>query len=284
MRCGPAQKRSSSVGGTAITRNRGGFAFDPATSSWRTVAAAPVDIDGAVAGVDRVGTDRVGRREVRRHVGIALAQRTTLQPTHGAGSPMRQSGSTWRAESGPVPSSSCSGRSLIRGTTHRRRPRLARPTIRPRTRGARSLHRTSPLRPTRRSGRAIAWWLTTTLWKAQAYTPSTDSWKPLHDVPFEPSECYPDGAIVGTQVFAFGCGYVATLDAGSDAWRKVQGGIGNETIEANAGTYELWRFATLVPAGDVLFLPAEGITVKNGAPCYGCSGSPTSLWAYRPAG
>ena len=55
------------------------------------------------------------------------------------------------------------------------------------------------------------------------------------------------------------------------------------TVDANAGSYQLWRFADLIPAESVVFLDASGITVnKNGVPCYGCSGSPTSFWVYRP--
>ena len=43
-------------------------------------------------------------------------------------------------------------------------------------------------------------------------------------------------------------------------------------------------FATLVPAGEVLFLSAEGLTVTTGGePCFGCAGSPTSFWSYRPS-
>jgi len=57
------------------------------------------------------------------------------------------------------------------------------------------------------------------------------------------------------------------------------------TIQANSATYKLWRFASVGPAGDVIVFAAEGITVtKSGEPCYGCSGSPTSFWLYRPSG
>jgi hypothetical protein len=121
-------------------------------------------------------------------------------------------------------------------------------------------------------------------WKAEAYVPSADSWHELPSLRFHSGECYPDGTVVAGEVFAFGCGEVATWTPGDEAWQAIHGGMTDATIEANAGRYQLWRFATLVPAGDVLFLAAEGLTVdKDGVPCYGCAGSPTSLWAYRPA-
>jgi N-acetylneuraminic acid mutarotase len=119
-------------------------------------------------------------------------------------------------------------------------------------------------------------------WKAASYDPATDSWDPLGDLDFQSGECYPDGAVVGMEVFAFGCGEAATLSPGDRTWTPIHGGLTDATIEANGRPYQLWRFATLVPAGDVLFLHAEGLTVEqNGEPCYGCAGSPTSLWAYR---
>jgi hypothetical protein len=121
-------------------------------------------------------------------------------------------------------------------------------------------------------------------WRAEAYYPSTDSWQNLPRLPFQSGECYPDGARVGVEVFAFGCGEVATWKPGDDYWQEVPGGLTTATVQANGGRYQLWRFATLVPAGDVLFVSAEGLTVTDsGEPCYGCPGSPSSLWAYRPA-
>ncbi len=260
-----------------------GFAFDPATSSWRTVPAAPVDIEGAV--LVWTGSQL-----------IAWGGGKSGDKSNSSGAAYDPSTDAWRRiPDAPIGLNLASGvwtgsqfivfGSLVDSGNHASTKTAVGAAYDPTSDTWREIA-PSDLSPQAdaavwQGDRMVAY---DYLWKAEAYTPSTDTWKPLQDVPFEPSECYPDGSIVGTQVFAFGCGHVATLDAGSDAWHKVQGGIGNETIEANAGTYELWRFATLVPAGDVLFLPAEGITVKNGTPCYGCSGSPTSLWAYRPAG
>ena len=53
--------------------------------------------------------------------------------------------------------------------------------------------------------------------------------------------------------------------------------------DAYEGNLKLSRFADLVPADDVAFLAAQGITLSDrGVACYGCEGSPTSFWAYRP--
>jgi N-acetylneuraminic acid mutarotase len=121
------------------------------------------------------------------------------------------------------------------------------------------------------------------LWKSAAYNVETDSWHGLGDLPFKAGECYPDGVLVGRTVFAFGCGEAATLAPGDRPWTVVHGGMTAATIEANGQALLLWRFATLVSAGQVLFLAAEGLTITGRGPCYGCPGSPLSFWAYRPA-
>jgi hypothetical protein len=121
-------------------------------------------------------------------------------------------------------------------------------------------------------------------WRSAEYDPATDSWKPLGDLDFQSGECYPDSAVVAGEVFAFGCGEAAAWSPGDRTWTPIHGALTEATIEAHDRSYQLWRFATLVSAGDVLFLDAEGLTVSvDGTPCYGCSESPRSFWAYRPA-
>ncbi len=115
------------------------------------------------------------------------------------------------------------------------------------------------------------------------YDAGTDTWGDVEKLPLEPSECYPDSVTVGHVLFAFFCGEVATYDTITGYWNHVSGGLTDLTVEANAGTYQLFRFASLASAGDVVALAAEGITVDaSGTPCYGCQGSPTSFWVYRP--
>jgi hypothetical protein len=116
----------------------------------------------------------------------------------------------------------------------------------------------------------------------QAYDPGTDSWSAAVPMPMEFDECYPDLVELERAAFAFFCGQAATL--GGDQWTQVQGGLLDATIEAGAGTYHLYRFADLVPAGEVLAFAAEGITVvgKDDTPCYGCPGSPHAFWVWRP--
>jgi hypothetical protein len=116
----------------------------------------------------------------------------------------------------------------------------------------------------------------------QEYNPSEDRWSPPQPMPLQFSECYPDSAVAGDQLFAFFCGQAAVYESGSRKWVRVGGGPLEEEIEAHGRRYKLWRFASLVPADDVVFLSMEGITVDaDGVPCYGCSGSPVSFWAYR---
>jgi hypothetical protein len=102
-------------------------------------------------------------------------------------------------------------------------------------------------------------------------------------MPLEPSECYPDSVGLTGFVFAFYCGDATVYDEADGTWQRVQGGMLDATVESHGDPIQLWRFAELTPADEVVFLEAEGITVSNnGTPCYGCSGSPMSFWVYRP--
>ena len=122
---------------------------------------------------------------------------------------------------------------------------------------------------------------------AQAHDGASNTWGDMQQMPLEPEECYPDSTVVtnadGTTVFAWYCGQAAIWDSVTGDWQRVHGGVTEPRIEANGGKYALYRFANLVAAGDVVVLPAEGVTTTNdGEPCYGCPGAPSSLWAYRP--
>jgi len=104
-------------------------------------------------------------------------------------------------------------------------------------------------------------------------------------MPFDASECYPASAATSHLLFAFYCGHVALYDPVRAAWTEVHDGLVDEEIWSTA--YErylkVWRFAELVPAGDVLYLFAEELTLNaNGVACYGCPDADSSLWAYRP--
>lgn len=115
--------------------------------------------------------------------------------------------------------------------------------------------------------------------RSQTYDPGSDSWSAALDMPLEFSECYPDSAVAGDALMAYFCGQAALYQDGG--WREIRGGPLDEKIEG----LDLWRFATLVPAGEVVFMPLEGITIGatgEGEPCYGCPGSPSSFWVYRP--
>jgi hypothetical protein len=110
-----------------------------------------------------------------------------------------------------------------------------------------------------------------------------NAWSVAGKIPLEASECYVSGAAVGSAVFAWNCGTASLFQDG--VWTKVRGGPVEETISSptSQGEIKLWRFADLIPAGDVLVLPMTGITLApSGEPCYGCPGSPESLWVYRP--
>jgi hypothetical protein len=131
-------------------------------------------------------------------------------------------------------------------------------------------------------GEMMAW---DYLLQSQGYDPASDSWGERDRLPLQPSECYPDSAVVADEVFAFYCGEAALFDPQTANWTEIHGGMLDVQIWSDAykRSISLWRFADLVPAGDVVFLPATGITLdEKGVACYGCPGYPMSLWAYRP--
>jgi hypothetical protein len=92
-----------------------------------------------------------------------------------------------------------------------------------------------------------------------------------------------DSVALTGSVFAFYCGDAALYDDTDGTWQPIHGGMLDVTVDSHGSPTKLWRFAELTPADDVVFIEAEGITVSNnGTACYGCSGSPTSFWVYRP--
>jgi hypothetical protein len=123
--------------------------------------------------------------------------------------------------------------------------------------------------------RLLAW---DYLVRSQLLDPANDRWTDLSRMPLTAGECYPDSVITGDVVFAWYCGQAASFDVATREWSRLREGI----TEAELRGYKLWRFADLVPVGDAVFLPAEGLTFKDGGACYGCPGSPTTLWSYLP--
>jgi Kelch motif len=120
---------------------------------------------------------------------------------------------------------------------------------------------------------------------SQEYNPAKDRWSAPLRMPLGFSECYPDSVVVAGLLFAWFCGKAALYDAATSAWQRIEGGPLDETIYSKAYKSEIhvWRFADLVPAGSVVVMPTEGITLDDkGVACYGCAGSPTSYWVYRP--
>lgn len=96
------------------------------------------------------------------------------------------------------------------------------------------------------------------LLRAAAYDPARDRWRPLPDVPLDDSECVPESAPVGGDVFGGYCGDVVLYESGEERWRTIS------RLEAGG-----W-FA-LVAAGPVVVVLAE------------VAGRAAAL-AYRPPG
>jgi hypothetical protein len=105
-------------------------------------------------------------------------------------------------------------------------------------------------------GRIVAWDYEV---HSQEYDATRDRWTAPIRMPFGFSECYPDSVVVGDLAFAFFCGRAALYDVASGRWRELHGGPRGVESEA----------ASLVPAGDVVFLALE-------------ADARASFWAYRP--
>lgn len=120
---------------------------------------------------------------------------------------------------------------------------------------------------------------------SQEYDPVEDRWSAPMRMPLSFSECYPDSIVVSGLLLAWFCGYAALYDEDADGWMRIGGGPLERTIYSEAYRRDLkaWRFADLVPAGSVVVMPMQGLTLnRRGIACYGCEGSPISHWVYRP--
>lgn len=116
----------------------------------------------------------------------------------------------------------------------------------------------------------------------QEFEPTSGEWTSPQVMPFEFNECYPDSVVAADLVFAFFCGRAAVYDPALGMWGSLGGGPLDDEMQVHGNSYKVWRFASLVPAGDVVFMPMQGMTVTDdGTPCYGCEGTPVSMWAYR---
>jgi hypothetical protein len=259
-----------------------GVAFDPAADTWRTVAPAPIDPNIATA--VWTGSEL-----------IAWGSRSRDSRTSVEGAAYDPATDTWhRISDAPISMNSASGvwtgsqmlvfGSLLDNGNHAATDTAVGERYDPET-NTWTVLPASDLSPQATSAvwagdRMLAWDYVT---RSQTLNPETTTWSQSVKMPLEPSECYPDSVALSGFVFAFYCGDAALYDDSDGAWHRIHGGMLDVTVESHGSPTKLWRFAELTPADDVVFLEAEGITVSNnGTPCYGCPGSPTSFWVYRP--
>jgi Immunoglobulin-like domain of bacterial spore germination len=260
-----------------------GLAFDPATAAWRSIPAAPVE---PRSGAFAVWTGSEA---------IVWGGGDPSSGTENTGAAYDPSTDTWRriADS-PIGLNQASivwtgnevvvfGSLLDRGN-HATTSTAVGAAYDPASDRWRELP-PSDLSPQATTaawigGRLVAWDVGV---RSQEYDPSADRWSSPASMPLDSGECYPDSVTLRTIVLGWYCGDAVSFDASAGGWTRLRGGPLDETIDAYGRPYQLWRFATLVPAGDVAFIEAEGITVgPRGVPCYGCDGSPHSMWAFRP--
>jgi hypothetical protein len=115
---------------------------------------------------------------------------------------------------------------------------------------------------------------------SQTYDPALDEWSRPTKMPLDFSECYPSSEAIDDFVFAFFCGRAALFDTSKSSWRAVRGGPFREKVKGLG----LWQTASMASSGDAVYLLMEGITfTRKNEPCYGCPGSPESMWVFRPA-
>lgn len=271
-------------GGNSDGPQLDGVAYAPGSQTWLQIPAAPTD---AVSGVVTVWTGS----ELAVFGGGAAGD-----PSNTQGAAYDSSTDSWRRiADAPIALNAASGvwdgtemivfGSLLNERNVAATDQAVGEAYDPATDTWRAIAR-STLSPQASSavwtaaGAMFAWdYLTRGAW----YDAGTDTWNDGLKLPFEPGECYPDSTVVGNVLFAFYCGQVATYDTVTGYWNRVTGGLTAATVDANGQTYQLFRFATLAPAGDVVAVGAEGITVEpSGVPCYGCPGVPRSFWVYRP--
>jgi hypothetical protein len=262
-----------------------GAAFDPATSTWRAISDAPLE-PRRPAAVVWTGSEMIvwgGGPNANRSKtfvdGAAYDPVTDMwHPIADAPIALNVASGIWTGNEMIVFGSNLDNRNFADTATS------VGEVYEPTTDTWRQIHPSS-LSPQATSAiwvgdRMLAW---DYLLQSQEYDPTTDSWSDPVKMPLEPSDCYPESAVIANVVFGWYCGEAATWDPGSGNWERVKGGPLETMIAANGQSYQLYRFADLIAAGDALLLPAEGITVYKGEPCYHCSGSPHSFWAYRPA-
>jgi N-acetylneuraminic acid mutarotase len=130
-------------------------------------------------------------------------------------------------------------------------------------------------------GRMVAWDYEV---HSQVYDPVRNEWASPLRMPFDFTECYPASTTTRDFALAFYCGHIALYDLERGAWNEIHGGLVDEEIWSKAYDryLKIWRFAELVPAGEVVYLVAEGLTLNaRGVACYGCPGAERSFWAYR---
>lgn len=118
--------------------------------------------------------------------------------------------------------------------------------------------------------------------RSQIYDVTRGVWSPPSKMPLRASECYPDLAVVQDVAIAFSCGEAAASRAGGD-WRRLGGGMLDETYEVDGNTHQLYRFAKIVPVGEGIVFAVEGDhDVGHRGVCNGCPGAPRSVWTWRP--
>jgi hypothetical protein len=261
-----------------------GVAFNPQTESWRTIASAPIPARHAAV-VIWTGTEMIvwgggGRDDPSTNRSGAAYDPVTDSWHTIADAPLglNLASGTWTGREVIVFGSLLNDRNWAATDTS------VGAAYDPRADSWRRMP-ASDLSPQATSAawvgdRMVAWDFEV---RAQEYFPEADRWSEPVRMPLDFSECYPDSRTVGRQVFAWFCGRAAEYDVATGEWQEIQGGVTEPTIEAHGRPYKLYRFASLVAAGDVVVVAATGITVdEDGVPCYGCPGAPESMWIYRP--
>ena len=261
-----------------------GAAYDPSEESWRRIRASPIK--------GQYGAAEVWTGEEL----VVLGGGERREPSAANGAAYDPKTDAWRSiPDAPVGLNATSGMwtgrevlvfgSLLDNRNHAATPTAVGAAYDPDRDRWRELP-PSALSPQASSAvwvgdRVVAWDYEV---QSQQYDPKQDEWTSPVRMPFDFSECYPASVPTRSFAFAFFCGRVALYDPERGSWSEIHGGLVDDEMWSKA--YErylkVWRFAELVPAGDDVYLLAQGLTLNaNGVACYGCPESAESFWSYR---
>jgi hypothetical protein len=111
---------------------------------------------------------------------------------------------------------------------------------------------------------------------AAEYLPLEDRWRSIDTGDVEGSECYADGAAIGTTIVTWGCGSPAAWFADTSTWARTQPPPGADVKGIT------FSHGDIHAAGAVAVVEHIETVLLDGEPYIGSPDTPRHLWAWRP--